>query len=137
MLTNPNLQIPIRAQNLPTLLERVLNLARREQRRGRGVRPVILGLVVQEAKLVVVDDGRVEGADGELQAAAHVVDPGDALQPDVVLLRVAHVDVGEALLDPRLQNVRLCDFDVGWVGPDVVVGCGCHGGVGGKCWVCG
>jgi hypothetical protein len=83
---------------------------------------------MQQPKFVVVDDGCVESPNGELKGAPHVVDPGDPLETHVVFFRIAHIDVGETLLNPGLEDVGLCDFDVGRMRANAVVGCWRHGG---------
>jgi hypothetical protein len=133
MLTRSSLQIPIRTQYLLTLFQRILNLARREQTRGRCVRPVVLSIIMQQSELVIVYHSCVESPNGELEGAPHVVDPCDALKANVVFFRIAHVDVSETLLDSGLQYVGFRNFDVRRMRADEIVGgCGCHGGVVGE-----
>jgi hypothetical protein len=83
---------------------------------------------MQQPEFVVVDDGRVESPNGELEGAAHVVDPCDALKTHIVFFRIAHINVGETLLNPGLEDVGLCDFDVGRMRTNAVVGSGRHDG---------
>jgi hypothetical protein len=111
-LTRAHFQIPVRAKNLSTLLECILNLACCEQRRSTCIRPIILVVRMQQSKLVVICDSRVECADRQLQCTAHLVDPSYTLQADGVLFGVAHVDICETFLYPRLQNVGLCYLNV-------------------------
>jgi hypothetical protein len=51
------------AKNFPALLERVLDLACREQGCSTGICPIVLVVGMQEPELVVVHGGRVESAD--------------------------------------------------------------------------
>ena len=67
---------------------------------------------MQQPELVVIDDGRIEGANRQLQRPSYLVDPRNALEADSVFFCVAHVDVCETFLHARLQNIRLCDFDM-------------------------
>jgi hypothetical protein len=52
----------MRTQDLSALFQRVFDLARRKQSRGRRICPVVLVVGMQQSELVVVYDGSVEGA---------------------------------------------------------------------------
>jgi hypothetical protein len=110
-----NLQIPVGAKYLSALLQRIFDLACREQRGSCSICPIVLMVCVAEPELVIVDDCRIEGADWELQGAAYLIDPSDTLQTYGIFFSIAHVQIGETFLDARLQHVGRCHFDVGAV----------------------
>lgn len=102
----------MRTQDFAALLQCILDFAGCEKCRSCRVCPVVLVICVQQPELVVIDDGRVEGANRQLQRSPDLVDPRDALEAYRVFFCIAHVDVCETFLHARLQNVRLCDFNV-------------------------
>lgn len=67
-------------EDVPALLDGVLDLAGDEEAGEGGVLVVVVGVAEGEAELVEVDGGGVEGADGQAEAGADLVDELDALE---------------------------------------------------------